>query len=220
MNKHVEYIVVEYGLLYGLSPGQQSKLLTAALLDARKFMRRLRGDEVPDPPDLIQAKMQAERIGVQLSVPPCIVDQDILGADSYFAKMHAQLVTAEQRKFAEQRLVVLRKSWVEASTWGDLLNWLSRRSRLSVGQKARLNSVLLRSGPKVGMRTATDLLAQLGTLAPEQLGAILSEHQLTEIDMLMQACGISRQNETSSTITQTDGSPITTDGNPITKVRP
>ncbi len=173
MNEHLEQIVSEYGLLYGLSPEQETKLRTAAQLDARRFMRRLRGDHVPDLPSLIRAKEQAARIGVEFNIP-CRVAQDLLGAGSYFAKMQQQLITAEQREYADQQLVLLREKWINASSADELLNWLSRRSQLSVGQRARLNS-LLRSNSDSSARTAADLLKQLQATAPERLANILSQ---------------------------------------------
>lgn len=186
VDAYVEQIVAEYSLLYDLSPEQQSKLRTAAQLDARQFMRRLRGDEVPDLPSLIRAKEQAARLGVEFSIP-CRVAQDLLGAGSYFEKIHQQLVTAEQRKFAEQQLVMLRRNWIHASSADELLNWLGRRSQLSVGQRARLNS-LLRPKASSSERIAADLLNQLQATAPERLANILSEDQLAEIETLISSC--------------------------------
>jgi hypothetical protein len=186
MERYAERVVELHAQLYNLNDAQKSKLMTAALLDVRHFCRRFAHAEVEEPQELKALRNMRPMLNQRARNVEHVmnIDRDLLSKDSLFGKMHAQLVSDDQREYAANYIVTTRQKWLAQCTWSELTSWMSDRVHISIGQWTRLDGVLKPERNKKDL-PAQDFVTRFAEINPQVLEEILSTEQLSEIRLVL-----------------------------------
>ncbi len=161
--------------IYDLTPRQQQKLMAAAEVDMARFWRTF--DHVSDAEPARPNHVNLYR--------RLWINCDFFYAQSLFNRVLETILTAEQHQYRQQFIATQTRAWLKQADAAEILGWLSKQAHLSLGQRARLQSMLTQTKVVENGSTSIDRFLAIDK---SQWQALLNDSQLQAVVSTLDVC--------------------------------